>query len=335
LAQASLSSGCFLAGRVQHAKDMTLALTWLLVLGSGLVALCSADTLRGSSGKNSPGNDKPETMLTDLETTASKIMPGVTAEAVFPTVTVEGAFKRLSKSYGGAAMQSHAITVDREEIQRNFQGENSQAAVYGELIPPSAAAMIEFAVKHNPNIVWDGKEHKRYEVNHGTSEARPKFVDLGSGFGKISMLAALLGFDAAGYELAHPRIGEACKAVGELAGKSGWQQQALKVDQSPAPREVCSSDASQVHGQINFFEGSFTHDSVKLEDADVIFTDSVFWDEGMMKALGEKASKMKLGSIIFSYKAFPGDAFESLESLHLPTSWSSGTPWKVQKVVKK
>jgi len=332
LAQASLSSGSFIVGHVQQALAMALALTWLLVLGSGLVALCSADTLRGSSGKSSPGNDKMETMLTDLQTTASKIMPGVKVEDVFPTV--EGAFEGLSGSYDGVAMQSHAISVDGEEIKRNFRGSNSQAAVYGELIPPSAAAMIEFAVKHNPNIVWDGKEHYRYEVNHGTSESRPKFVDLGSGFGKISMLAALLGFDAAGYELAHPRIGEACKAVGKLAGKSDWKQQALEVDKSSAPHEVCSSDASQDHGQINFFEGSFTHDSVKLEDADVIFTDSVFWDEEMMKALGEKASKMKPGSIIVSYKAFPGDAFEKVQTLPLPTSWSSATAWQVQKVKK-
>jgi len=71
---------------------------------------------------------------------------------------------------------------------------------------------------------------------------------------------------------------------------------------------------------------------VKLEDADVIFTDSVFWDEEMMKALGEKASKMKPGSIIVSYKAFPGDAFEKVQTLPLPTSWSSATEWQVQRV---
>jgi hypothetical protein len=301
---------------------MALGAALTMVLGSAWwVASCSGKTLNASWHYE----DSLEAMLADLKTTASQIMPGVNPTEVMPRVG--NAFERLSDIYGGEAMQAHSIQVNREEIHQDFTAKHQSrdAAIYGELLPPSVAAMLQFAVKNNPNIVWDGKEHYRYEVHAGSGDDRPKFVDLGSGFGKVSMLAALLGFDARGYELAHPRILEACRALDRLA---------VRNSASVAP-EHCDLAAGQNHGNLKFFFGSFTDQSVNIQDADVIFTDSVFWTPEMMSILGEKASQMKPGSIIVSYKEFPGDSFVKFPPMSLPASWSGSTEWQVQQVLKK
>jgi len=196
--------------------------------------------------------------------------------------------------------------------------------------------------------------HHRYEVKDGNTERRPSFLDLGMGFGKISVLAALLGFDSGGYELARPRIRAACRALGRLGGGSGesslveqrtgggegagpsWLKQ-HRAEHFSVPTQSCALGARNDRGQVSFFEGSFTHEKVSLEDTDVVFTDSVLWDGSTMRALGEKASRMKPGSIIVSYKPFPGDSFDNLQSLTLPTSWSGGqgVNFFVQQVAAK
>lgn len=322
-----------------------MALRSLLVLAfvGGLPALGSGETL------NTLGDELPKEMTEAAQKIVSDIMPEAkdNVETVLPAI--QDAFKRLSSSYQNEAMRAHAISVDKAVIDSNFKGHDSKTAIYGELTPPSVAAMLVFALKHNPNIEWDGEQDHRYELKAALGERRPKFYDLGSGFGKIAMLAAVSGFDAGGYELAEPRIQAACQALDRLAGQATMANatsheahsaemardavaDAAVAAAEPPPRQECGTENGAGHGELRFFKGSFTHEDVDLKDADIIFTDSVFWTKEMMETLAGKAKHMKDGSLIFSYKPFPGDTFTDLKTLSLPTSWSSSTDWHVQQV---
>lgn len=231
------------------------------------------------------------------------------AKATFSEQVAREALDRLSFAYDGKALEGHAVPVNVSKIGRDFKKAhmNHQAEIYGEMLPQGVLNMLALAVGKNANL-RDSQGH--FKPGH--------FYDLGSGFGKITMLASLLGFQSNGIELATSRFNVACESLG-------------KLDPDPMASPSDSECGSAGMGKAKFSRGSFVEDEVDISDADVIFTDSVFWTTDMMQTLGQKASKMKSGSVIVSFKLFPGSEFKDLGSVVLPASWDAGTTWHVQQ----
>jgi hypothetical protein len=243
----------------------------------------------------------------EVETTLSKLSP--LAKETFSEDVARQTLGELSRAYEGNAHDAY-VSVDSDAIAANmshvYGDDPHNAGVYGEILPESVLHMLALAAKYNPNLRdQDGK-------------FKPgRYVDLGSGNGKSVLLAGLLGFEGDGVELADPRFKIACSGL-ERLGKAG-----------NASSTECGSHGL---GHVKFTKGSFLDDKVSLDDTDVVFTDSVYWSDDMMQTLAAKAAKMKPGSVIFSFKAFPGEQFKHLSEETLGTSWDTGTTWQFQQV---
>lgn len=283
---------------------------------------------------------------------------GGVATEMFDDKSIHYALEMLSCAYEGKA--------------NNFSDDRTFArpgasSTYGEVLPQSIFTVLAQASKQNPRL------------HDATGRLKTgRFYDLGSGFGKIVVLAAALGFDSIGYELIGPRFDASCKALeairhkcstgetmnytavpepavqaeasgevttgpnGEVLHKKKEQKQnkykywnigeklaKLSRKQKSLGLSSCELNGGKGWGRIQLFKGSFTKDDVNISDADVIFGDSVFWNEKMMKTLGEKGSSMKSGSIIVSFKSFPGEKFTRQEPFPVWPSWEMGEdlPW--------
>lgn len=233
--------------------------------------------------------------------------------SIFDKSAAHQALNKLEQAYDHQAANAY-VAVDYDTISKEVSEakQNSNTGIYGEVLPHGVLHMLSLAVKNNPNL-QDKDGH--FKPGH--------FYDLGSGLGRAVMLASLLGFEGDGIELADQRFDIACKSLDHLL-KGSLVERDYKDEASIAEKHVsgianCGSDGM---GKAKFTKGSFTDPNVNIADADVVFTDSVFWSDEMLKILGEKASRMKPGSIIFSFKPFPGDSFKSLGEVSLETSWS-------------
>jgi len=133
-----------------------------------------------------------------------------------------------------------------------------------------------------------------------------KYYDLGSGFGKTVLLAGLLGLNATGVELVDQRWDESCRAL--QRGVAGGQLQNVTL----------------VHA--SFLDYDFS-------DADVVFTDSLAFSEGMVRALAAAARRLRPGALVVSAEGLPGENFRELGIFTGDASFSKDVPWTVQQVV--
>jgi len=145
-----------------------------------------------------------------------------------------------------------------------------------------------------------------------------KYYDLGSGAGKTVRIASFLGLDATGIELVEGRHRAACEQL--------------------MTKPAAAQAAQMAGGHAKFIFGSFL--KYDFSDADVIFADSVLWNDELMAQLANTARRMKPGSFIISFTAFPNPkgatrpCFREVKAITEPTSWSSTTSWRVQEVLE-
>lgn len=253
-------------------------------------------------------DNKPKDEVTTM-------MNALSPESVvaFPEETTRRALEQLSMAFDGEALNGYS-DVSLKNITQDFDAGHMQAiaGVYGEVLPQAVIHMLALALQKNPNL----------HDSDGTLKPG-HFYDLGSGFGKAVMLASLLGFEGDGIELSSHRFGSACETLERL--QKPPKPDGATPDANPDfighSRSECGSDG---HGKAKFSKGSFLDDKADISDADLVFTDSVYWTPEQMKTLGEKASKMKSGSIIVSYRPLPGNNLASLGKVDLPVSWLNG-----------
>jgi len=214
------------------------------------------------------------------------------------------ALRELDKAYKGHATDPSYIKVKERKAEELVQSldEPVEAAAYGEILPTSIIRLLDHV------------------------DARPgqRYYDLGSGFGKTVLLAALLGFNATGVELVDQRWGAACSALQEA--KSGG----LRRD------DAKKTDAS-------FKKGSFL--DIDFSDADVVFTASVFWTPEMMNGIADHAKMMKPGGKIITAGMYEdmhpyngglqGPAFSKPTSFVAPSTWSNTSQWLIYEVLEQ
>jgi len=133
-----------------------------------------------------------------------------------------------------------------------------------------------------------------------TACARPcqHFYDLGSGTGKVVMLAKLLGLDATGVELLPDRWEMSCKALDRLRMETG-------VD--------CDTG-------IRFLHASALDTDISA--ANILFSSNITWPDELWDGVVRNATQqMQPGSVIISQKDITGPAFERVSDLRLVTNW--------------
>jgi len=162
--------------------------------------------------------------------------------------------RELDVIYRGQAENDSYVRVSRSVGQAQV-GEGS-ADAYGEICSSSVVKLLDLV------------------------GARPgqRFYDLGSGLGKVVVLAWLLGLNATGVELVHERWDAACAAL-DHARSTGMR----------FPDES---------NQLSFLHASFF--DVDFSDADILFTNSLLFTEKMMHGLSLAVQRMKPGSKILT-----------------------------------
>merc|ERR1712146_675451 len=124
-----------------------------------------------------------------------------------------------------------------------------------------------------------------------------RFYDLGSGTGKVVILAGLLGLDATGIELIEENWKASCEALDRLKNQ-------LDMD--------CSKRIRFLHA--NVLDADFA-------DADIIFSSNLVWPDELWTEVSHKALLMQKGSLIVTHKALNGPAFELITCMQLATNW--------------
>lgn len=143
-------------------------------------------------------------------------------------------------------------------------------------------------------------------LNSLQASAGMRYYDLGSGFGKTVILAGLLGLKATGIEVSTAHHNEACEA---------WER----------------SKKFPMHGgEINLLQGSFLEED--FSDADIVFINSFTFPDDLMANIAHAASGLKPGSFIVAASRLPGDKFQVLRKVRLPTSWNNASTYFVHGV---
>jgi SAM-dependent methyltransferase len=141
-----------------------------------------------------------------------------------------------------------------------------------------------------------------------------RYYDLGSGMGKTVIMAALLGFNATGVELVDQRWKESCLALGRAKRRGLVRNLTTGVDAR--------------------FEKASMMD-VDLSDADIIFANSVLFNQDMLDRVAKHAEFMKPGTKIITTAGLKGPYFKDVANFVAPTSWSEKSRWKIQEVTRQ
>eukprot|EP00401_Gymnodinium_catenatum_P077146 CAMPEP_0117473264 /NCGR_PEP_ID=MMETSP0784-20121206/8683_1 /TAXON_ID=39447 /ORGANISM="" /LENGTH=328 /DNA_ID=CAMNT_0005267461 /DNA_START=85 /DNA_END=1071 /DNA_ORIENTATION=- len=150
------------------------------------------------------------------------------------------------------------------------------------------------------------------------ARAGMKYYDLGSGAGKTVRIASFLGLDATGIELVEGRHRAACEQL--------------------MTKPAAAQAAQMAGGHAKFIFGSFL--KYDFSDADMIFADSLTWNDELMAQLTNTARKMKPGSFIISHQGFPNPTdsnrpcFREVKTIKEPTSWTKASSYLVQEVLE-
>lgn len=209
----------------------------------------------------------------------------------------------LEIAYDGRYYREQSIDLSPVD-ELAFQAHRSlhEASTYGEILPQGAFDML-----------W------RVGAKPGD-----RFYDLGSGTGKVVMLAYLAGLRATGIELSHARWKASCKAASSA-------RVLLDSDGNPAVDAPESLECPKNAASMDLLWASLL--DVDFTDADVIFICSVVFSIELVHKLAATARWMKPGSRIVSYQPLDGSEFKEIGKFATPTSWSHGTLWTVQEVV--
>jgi hypothetical protein len=174
------------------------------------------------------------------------------------------------------------------------------AGIYGEIKPAGMVRML-----HNLSV-------KPQQV----------FLDLGSGAGKFPVIASqIFGMNAKGIELVPKRHTSGCGAVEKLRSLAKTHE------------ENTQWSSQMPLGTLQLLQGSFF--DYDISDADIIFMDSVEWNEDMMQHLGQMCQGLKPGSRIMTWKDLPAEGFIKEGSVNVPVTWleDQEDTWQVFKKV--
>jgi len=201
----------------------------------------------------------------------------------------------MKKVYGEHynAVRSHARGLSAKEKEEwakkpvNHGDKSGGGATYGELDSQGFSKLLQA-----PNV---------------SAKANENFYDLGSGDGKLVMMAWMMGLKATGIELVDKRFEEACRALGDVRNL-----------QRP----------STASSMMRFFRGSFTE--LRFDDADIIFMDNVLWKNDVMQLLATAAKQLKKGTRIILSHPIETKDFVTLEEVIVPASWCQTCTWIIQ-----
>mmetsp|Transcript_118069 Transcript_118069/g.333924 ORF Transcript_118069/g.333924 Transcript_118069/m.333924 type:complete len:301 (-) Transcript_118069:7-909(-) len=258
---------------------------------------------RGPIAEESDGDDDEyvEPLSRSLYSGAPLAVGGVQLSAS----AQHAAVKLLSAAYADLMGARQLMGLDQDD-EKAFAQEGiplGGADTYGEMLPEGIL-----------DILW--------RVGAKSGE---RFYDLGSGAGKAATLAWLVGMRVTGIELARSRWEASRDAVARLAE--------LRLDESLSPGRQASQaivNEGSVAG-LDFVCGNAC--DLDFTDGDLVFVPSVLFPDWMVANLAATAQRMKPGSRIVSYKAFPGTAFKQVGEISEPTTWKHRTRWLVQEVV--
>lgn len=215
----------------------------------------------------------------------------------------------LSCAYGeGYRYCTHSKVSDNDLAA--FRGAGSYGAeVYGELLPEGFI-----------DLLWQ-------------IGARPgdRFYDLGSGTGKLAVLAWLAGLRSSGIELSEDRWSTSRDSLGRLAA-------AIAEGRAPLGGGKCASGlpARQARG-LECLWGDMLE--VDFTDADFVFISSLMFSGGMVAKIARIARWMKPGAKIIAFQDFSdlgGSAdfseFKLLGEFCEPTSWKLAAWFQVTTI---
>lgn len=194
----------------------------------------------------------------------------------------------MEQVYGKQYHEPRSAAYDLSEEEKNewarTHGYDSlrQGATYGEVTPVGIQKLIEAP-----------------EVNAKPNE---KFYDLGSGDGKVVMVAWLMGFPATGIELVEKRFDESCRAlrdVEKLQRQAGWESSSV----------------------MHFYRASFTEFS--FADADILYMANWCFPDGVKQKIATAARQLKKGSRIIAFKPLETSDFVTLGTIAVPVSWDN------------
>eukprot|EP00929_Paragymnodinium_shiwhaense_P078458 TRINITY_DN40678_c0_g1_i3.p1 TRINITY_DN40678_c0_g1~~TRINITY_DN40678_c0_g1_i3.p1 ORF type:complete len:292 (+),score=59.11 TRINITY_DN40678_c0_g1_i3:49-924(+) len=157
-----------------------------------------------------------------------------------------------------------------------------------ERIEGNAGELAEAAGEMQPVRVWQFLQQLGFP--RGT-----RFYDLGGGAGKISAIAWMLGLNATGLELSEGRVHEACRAYKHL-------------------QQATSGSVAMKNADFLRYDWS---------DADVVYSNSIMFNEDIMKGMAGIAAGMREGTLIISGHAFPNPIggpklFKTLKEIVIP-----------------
>jgi len=175
------------------------------------------------------------------------------------------------------------------EIQEFIREANGteKTPIYGELDFHATTEMFADAEWGFYSGEGEVNKHLMFsdDVKNGCRTRPLIFYDLGSGTGKVAGRAWARGWDARGVEFSRTRFDRACKVVSRL--RETWKKKLI----------------SRLRGQLQLYRGSIlTHD---FTDADIVYSNSDSFSDGMMEVLSRIACRLRPGSIFVSSKQLP------------------------------
>lgn len=139
-----------------------------------------------------------------------------------------------------------------------------------------------------------------------------RFVDIGSGTGKINVLAWFSGLDSTGIEMSSTRCRAACEALKQLPAD---------------PVRSGSKEAS-----IRFVMDDIMN--VDFSDSDIVFANSVLMPPFIIEYIINAASQMKVGAKLIVYESTKVNHtnFKLDTSFETPTTWFPIVKYDIYKV---
>lgn len=199
---------------------------------------------------------------------------------------IERALLELEALYISEKADTHYTKAERTRAQKEVVNQVGSAApaTYGEILPEGFAALLE-KLKAMPG---------------------QRLYDLGSGTGKMVVLAWLLGFNATGVELVKDRH--------DVAHKIQTVVQGTKED------------------GIDFIHGDMT--KVDISDADIVFANSVMYPHFLMDRIARQAEKMRPGTYLVTVGGCMSPYLRQVAEFKSATSWNSkGAKFVIQTVL--
>jgi len=221
--------------------------------------------------------------LVDADRITSGVLYQVSCASPLP---LDPALKVLNLMYRGGADCAYGYWQMLSDLDRHafakakVEGGTTSMSMYGEVTPLSAGKMLR-ELGAMPGL---------------------RFYDVGSGGGKLVLLALLLGLRATGIELSSCRHRFACRALDRLR------------KMVPAA-DTLHLRADLIHG--NFLEASI----IDFSKADIVFVNDVGFDNALMFELSNALRSLRSGARVATFRRLIGPGFKCVSIVAVNVSW--------------